>query len=153
LFRRVDRRQVIAGEETRLELSDPVVTFQEGAGGLTCCALLEGALRELTIIEGAERRVRSPQSPDQGERSGNSVEEGAKPFYELQSVRGFALDLIQWMAQGEKNGTQSPAGMRGKCRIAVVSRHLEGATYWIDSLCERPCPGNHNREKEIGSSA
>ncbi len=56
LFGGVDRRRVVAGEEARLELSNPVVAFQEGVGGLTCHALLEGALRESTIVERAELR-------------------------------------------------------------------------------------------------
>ena len=43
----IDRRSIIASEEASLKLSDPVVTFQEGEGGLTCRALLKRALANL----------------------------------------------------------------------------------------------------------
>src|SRR5215470_3290346 len=63
LFRCLERRSVVAGEEARLEFSDPVETFQEGARGLTGGALLEGALCESTIVERAEFRSSSAQGP------------------------------------------------------------------------------------------
>jgi hypothetical protein len=47
----VDGRFKITSEETRLELSDPVVAFQEGMSRLICYALLERALCELPIVE------------------------------------------------------------------------------------------------------
>src|SRR5262249_47090513 len=100
----VDRRRVIAGEEARLELSEPVVTFQESWGWLTCRALLEGALGEPTIVERTELRGPSTQHPGERERRGNSVEEESEPPHERQSVLGLALELIEWMAQGKMNG-------------------------------------------------
>src|SRR5262245_66510087 len=56
LFGGLECRSVIAGKEARLELSDPVVTFQKGERGLTRDELLEGALRESAKVEGAEHR-------------------------------------------------------------------------------------------------
>src|SRR5262249_12360784 len=50
----LDRRRVIAGEETRLQLPDPVEAFQDSAGGLIRRSLLEGTFREQTIVERAE---------------------------------------------------------------------------------------------------
>src|SRR5215470_17591081 len=65
---------------------------------------------------------------------------------------GLTLELIEWMTQGEKNGSESPASVRGKCRIAVLFRHLEGATRHIDPLPEGTRPRDDNGEEEIGLS-
>src|SRR6516165_3931055 len=124
----MDRRHVIAGEEARLELSSPVVAFQEGEGGMTRCTLLEGALGEPTIVEAAEFRGPSTQHPHECERRGKSVEEESELLHELQSVLGLALDLIEWMARGKKNGIETARGNCGKCRVAVLLCHLGGAT-------------------------
>ena len=115
-------------------------------------ALLEGALGEPTIVESSELHSPSTQRPDEREQYGNSVEEETEPPYELQSVLGLTLDLIEWMAQGKKNGIESAAAMCSKRRIAVLFRHLEGTTRRIDSLPERSCPRDHDREEEIGPS-
>src|SRR5262249_47306287 len=72
LFSCFERRNVVAREEARLELSDPVETFQVGARGLMRDALLEGALREFTIVEGAELRRSSAQSPRERDWRGKS---------------------------------------------------------------------------------
>src|SRR6516165_12337030 len=130
----VDRRNVIAGEEARLELSDPVVTLQEGARGLTRAALLEGALCELTTVEGAEFRRLSEQGPGERDWRGKSIEEESVPLHELQCVLGFALELVEWMALGKKNGAETAGGERGICRVAVLFRHLEGTTRRFDAL-------------------
>src|SRR5262249_32020776 len=106
---------------------------------------LERALREPTIIEGAELRCLSTQRPDQREQGGDSVKEESEPLDVLKSVLGLKLDLIEWMAQGEKNGTESTAAHCSKCRIAVLFRHLEGTTRWIYRFPERSYPWNHNR--------
>src|SRR5215831_19148370 len=62
------------------------------------------------------------------------------------------LDVIEWMARGKKNGTESAAADCSKCRVAVLFRHLEGATRGINPLRERPCPREQSREEEIGPS-
>src|SRR5262245_15000726 len=128
LFRCLERRNVIAGEEARLELSDPVVAFQKGARGLTRDALLEGALGESAIVEGAELRGSSAQGPGERDGRGKSVEEESVPLHELQCVLGFALELVEWMARCKKNGAETAGGERGICRVAVIFRHLEGTT-------------------------
>src|SRR5215831_17813133 len=109
-FGGLDRRRVVAGEEARLELADPVVTFQEGARGLTRDALLERALGEATIIEGAELRGSAAQGPGERDRRGKSVEEESEPLHELQCVLGFALELVERMAQCKKNGAETAGG-------------------------------------------
>src|SRR5262249_17906209 len=58
LIQRGNRRCIVAREEARLELSDPVVIFH-GDNGLGCRSLLKEAFRELTIIERAELRCSS----------------------------------------------------------------------------------------------
>ena len=103
-----------------------------------------------TIVEGAELRGPSAQRPDERERRGNSVEEESEPPHELQCLLGLTLDLIEWMAQRKKNGAEAAAGECGKCRVAVLFRHLEGATRRIDPLPERSRPRDHDREAEIG---
>src|SRR5262245_1121578 len=82
LIRCLERGKVVAGEEARLELSNPVITLQEGAGGLARDAILEGALREFTIVEGAELRSSSAQGPGERDRRGKSVEEKSVPLNE-----------------------------------------------------------------------
>src|SRR5262249_18633516 len=124
-FRCLERRSVVAGEKARLELSDPVETFQVGARGLTRDAFLEGALCESAIVEGAERRGSSAQGPGERDWRGKSIEEESVPLHELQCVLGFALELVEWMAQCKKNGTETAGGECGKCRVAVIFRHLE----------------------------
>src|SRR5262245_60845870 len=128
LFRCLERRSVVSGEKARLQLSDPVETFQVGARGLLRDAFLEGALRESAIVEGAERRGSSAQGPGERDWRGKSIEEEAVPLHELQCVLGFALELVEWMAQCKKNGTETAGAECGKCRVAVIFRHLEGTT-------------------------
>src|SRR6516225_9463221 len=152
LLRCVDRRCVIAGEEPGLELSEPVVAFQKGVGGVTRRALFEGALCEPTIVEGAELRSPSTQRPDERERRRNSVEEESKLPYELQSVLGLILDSLQLMTQGKKKGSESAAGVSRKCRVTVLFCHLEGTARRVDPFSERSCPRDQTREEEIGSS-
>src|SRR5262249_29773713 len=106
----LDRRHVIAGEEARLKLSDPVETLQKGARGLTRNALLEGALCETIIVEGAELRGFSAEGPGERDWGGKAVEEEPVPPHELQSVLGFALELVERTAQCQKSGAETPRG-------------------------------------------
>src|SRR5262249_28286486 len=122
----VDSWPVITGNEARLELSNPVETFEDGAGGLTRRALLEGAVREVAIVEGAERRGPSAQHPDKCERGGNSVEKEPKSPYELKSLLGLTLDLVEWMVASKEKRNKGTAPHYCKCRITVLFRHLEG---------------------------
>src|SRR5262245_16918502 len=128
LFRGLECRSVIAGKEARLELSDPVVTFQKGTRGLTRDALLEGALREATTVEGAELRGSSLQCAGERDWRGKSVEEESIPLHELQCVLRFALKLVERMSQCDQNGTETARGEGGICRLAVLFRHQEGTT-------------------------
>jgi hypothetical protein len=91
-------------------------------------AFLEGALCESAIVEGAERRGSSAQGPGERDWCGKSIEEKSVPLHELQCVLGFALELVEWMAQCKKNGTETAGGECGKCWVAVIFRHLEGTT-------------------------
>src|SRR5215510_4196909 len=91
LFSGLECRSVIAGKEARLELSDPVVTFQKGARGLTRDALLEGALRESATVEGAELRGPSPQCAGERDWRGKSVEEESIPLHFFHCFLGFAV--------------------------------------------------------------
>src|SRR6516225_8667005 len=111
LFSGLDRRHVVAREEARLEFSDPVETFQEDTSGLTRDALLEGALREFSVIKGTEFLGSSAEGPGERERRGNSVEEEPEPPHELESVLGLTFELVEWMTQGKKNGTESAEGV------------------------------------------
>ena len=69
-----------------------------------------------------------PRGPGKRDRRGKSVEEKSVRLHELQCVLAFALELIEWMAQGKKNGAETSGGERGICRVAVLFRHLEGTT-------------------------
>src|SRR5262249_50631820 len=127
-LRCVDRRSVIAGEEARLELSDPIVTFHEGARGLPRRVFLDRALGEATISERAACHGRSAPRPHERDRGGNSVKERSEPLHELQSALNLTLKLIECMAQGQKNGTQIAESEYGKCGVAVLFRHPEATT-------------------------
>src|SRR5262249_8777686 len=118
-IRCLECRSVVAGEEARLELSDPVETFQEGARGLPGDPLFEGALSEPTIVEGAQLHGSSAQGPGERDWRGKSVKEESVSLHKLQRVLGFALELVEWMAQGKKNGAESAGGECGICRVAV----------------------------------
>src|SRR5262245_2006092 len=80
LIRYLDPRHVIAGEEARLELSDPVVALQESTRGLARDALLEGALREPDVVEATELRGSSAQGSGERNWGGKSVEEESVPL-------------------------------------------------------------------------
>src|SRR5262245_23090718 len=110
LFGCLDRRRVVAGEEARLKLADPVVTFQEGARGLPRDAFLERELRKLTSVEGAELRGSSAQGAGERDWRGKPVEEKSEPLDELQCALGFPLELVEWMAQCKKNGAETARG-------------------------------------------
>src|SRR5262249_8811235 len=79
-----------------------------------------------------------------------SVEEESVPLHELQCVLGFALELVERMAQCKKNGTETAGGECGICRVAVLLCHLEGTTRRFDALSWWSCPRNYNREGDIG---
>src|SRR5262249_55417488 len=114
--------------EARLKLSDPIVAFQEGARGLTRDALLEGALRESTIVERAERRGPPAQGPGERDWRGKSVEEEAEPLHEFQCVLGFALELVERMAQCKETRAETAGGECSVCRVALIFRHQKGTT-------------------------
>src|SRR5262249_109327 len=128
----------------------PIETLQHGARGLTRAAVLEGALRESTIVERTKIGGSSTQGPGERDWRRKSVEEETVPLDELPCVFGFTLKLVEWMAQGKKNGTETAGGECGVGRVAVFFRPLEGTTRRIDALSERPCPRDHNREMRIG---
>src|SRR5262249_28755214 len=111
LFSGLDRRHIVAREKACLKLADPVETLQEDASGLTRDPLLERALRKFSIVEGTEFRGSSAQAPDERERCRKSVEEETVSLDKLQSVLGFPLELVEWIAQGKKNGTESAEGV------------------------------------------
>jgi hypothetical protein len=98
----------------------------------------------MTVVGGAELGGPSAECPDERERRRNSVE--SKPPHELQSFLGLALDLIEWMARGKKDGTKRAEGGCGKSRIAVLSCHLEGPTRRIGAFAERSCPRDESGE-------
>src|SRR5215469_12935517 len=98
LIRCFDRRRVVTGEEARLKLADPVKTFQKRARGLFRDALLEGALRESTIVQGAELSGFSSQCSSERDRRRKSVEKKSIPLHEGQLFFGLALELLQWRA-------------------------------------------------------
>src|SRR5262245_50113561 len=125
LIHGLDRRCVVGGEEARLELSDPVIAFQESARGLTRDTLLERALRESTIVEGAELRGSSAQGPRERNRRGKSVEEEPVPLHEFQCILGFKLELVEWVTKRKKDSAETAGGKCGICRVAVLFRHLE----------------------------
>src|SRR4030095_11536034 len=110
--------------------------LQECARGLARGALLERALRERTVVEGAELRGLSAQSPGERERRGKSVEEEPVFLHEVQCILGFALELVEWMAQCNKDAAETAGGERRTCRVAVILRHLKRATRRIDSLSQ-----------------
>src|SRR6516165_716730 len=106
----LDRRHVIAGEKARLKLSYPVETLKEGTGGVTCNALLEGALSEGTIVERPEPGGFPAQGPSERNWRGKAVEEESVPPHELQSVLGLTLELVERTAQCQKSGAESASG-------------------------------------------
>ena len=87
-----------------------------------------------TIVEGAELRGFSAQGPGERDRRGKSVEEEPVPLNELQCILGFALELVEWMAQCKKNSAETARGECGICRVAVPFCHLEGTTRRFDAL-------------------
>src|SRR5215475_5573299 len=94
----LDGRHIVTGEEARLKLADPVKTFQKRARGLFRDALLEGALRECTIVQGAEFRGFSAQCSSERDRRRKSVEKKSIPLHEGQLFFSLALEFLQWMA-------------------------------------------------------
>jgi hypothetical protein len=77
---------------------------------LTRDAVLEGALREFTIVEGTELRDFPAQGPGKRDGRGKSVEEESVPLHERQCVLGFALELVEWMARRKKDATETTRG-------------------------------------------
>src|SRR5215475_15807543 len=90
-----DCRSVVACEKASLELSNPVVAFQESEDAFTCRALLKRAFLKPTIIERPEPRGLSTEHPNKGERRGHSIQKEPKRKHELQPLLGLILDLIE----------------------------------------------------------
>src|SRR4029453_7672769 len=106
-------------------------------------------------VERAEFRSLVTERPNERERGGDLVDDESEPHpaRKLQSLLGFAPDLIEWMARGEKTGSEIPASVGSKRRVALLVRHLNGTTRRIDALPHRPGPRDNEREDRIGLSS
>src|ERR1700720_1395169 len=69
--RRLNRRRVVSGKETRLYLSDPIPTFRQRKTSVTCQMTLELKLVEVLVIERAEFRCQATKCPDDSEQRGD----------------------------------------------------------------------------------
>ena len=153
LLRGFEGRRKVTGEEAGLELSDPVVAFEECEGGLAGGVGLEGALAVRTVVERAELRGLAAQRPDEGERRRHPVEEEAEGEDEGAALLGLVLDPVERMAHGEESGDEAAAGVGGEGWLAVALGQLEGAAGRVDRFRERPGPGDYDGEAVVGAAA
>jgi hypothetical protein len=146
LLRGIDSRRVVACEKPRLQLSDPVVTFDDGTVGVPREALLKRMLRKCIVVERSEFRGLSAHHSHEGEWRGDPVEKTFELPYEPYYLLGLTFYLVERVARGKKKGNERAERQCSEDWITVLFRHLGGTTCRIDPLTKRPCPRNQNRQ-------
>ncbi len=104
---------MIAGEDARLQLADPVPAGREREARNRFQMLLEPLLVEPIIVEGAEDRGQPAQRPDQLELPVDPVDNQTEPRLarEVEPGLGLPLHLLERIAAGEKVRDQVGAGI------------------------------------------
>ena len=97
---------IVAGEEARLQLADPIPALGESpeSGLLVESGARSDASSNSRIVEGAEFRRQPAQRPDQPELRGDDVNDRPEPrlLRECEAMLGFALHLGERIARREK---------------------------------------------------
>src|ERR1700733_1457049 len=94
-------RSIVAGVNTRLQPTNPVIRRRSGQLGILQ-TLLEARGVKLRVIEGIEVRRHPTQHPDKPELSGDAVA-GETEFYfscEIEPALGFLLDVTERVSVG-----------------------------------------------------
>ena len=140
----LERGRILAREEARLQLADPIPAFGQRQTRIALQMLLKSALVEPLVVEGAELRGQAAQSPDETELRGDDVDDKTEAALarEVEPVLGFALHLAERVSGGKKIGVQVVAAVRRKGQVADLVCGIEGATHQIAAGLDVLRPGH-----------
>ena len=124
---RRDCRRVLAGEETRLELTDGVPALGERQIRIRRETPLDLTLVKLLIVKGAERPRQPAERPDQPELRGDQIDDKAKPHLprKREPILELALCLDERIACRQHVRVQLLAAVGGVGQIADPVCSLE----------------------------
>ena len=135
---------IVAGEEARLELADPVPALGQRQRRIGRQVPFEPPLVELPVVERTESRGQAAQHPDQPELRGDDVNDEGEPrrLREPEAVLGFALGVGQRVARRKEVHVQARAAEGGERDVAAAVRGIEGAAQDVTTAAEMPGPGH-----------
>ena len=125
---RRDGGGVVAGEDARLQLADPVQAGGDRQARVLLQMLLEPALVKPCIVEGAEDRGLAAERPDEPELCGDEVDDKIEAGLarEVESGLSLALHLGERIAAGETLGEDIVAAEGRVGEVAGLLRGVEG---------------------------
>ncbi len=134
---------MVAGEDARLQLADPVPAGGEREARIRLQMLLEPLLVEPGVVEGAEDRGQAAQRPDQLELPGDPVDDDTEPRLagEVELGLGRPLHLVERIAAGEKMRDHVGAGKDPIGEIAGLLRRVDRELYQAAAGADGLRPG------------
>ncbi len=152
LRRRRDGGGVVAGEDARLQLADPVPAGGSRQARIRLQMPLEPLLVELGVVEAAELRRQTAQRPDQLELRGDDVDDETEPRLarEVEPGLGLSLHLGERIAAGEKVRDEVVAAVGRIGEVAGLLRRVEGAPHQRTARPDMPRPGIHDGSRRPG---
>ena len=141
---------VVAGEEPRLQLANPVPAGGDRHARILLEVSLELLLVEAGVIERAESRGQAAQGPDQLELCGDGSHGVAEPrlAHEVEPGLGLALHLAERVATGEKVRDEVYVAVDRAVEVADLLRRIEDTPQQRAARPDMPCPGIHETSED-----
>src|SRR5215471_9063658 len=144
---------MIAGQEARLQLADPVPALVKRQIRILRKTALDPKLIELLIVKTTECRCQPTERPDQRELHGDDVTDATVSNLpgKLEAILGCALHLDERIARREHVVVQIVTGVGRKREVAELVRRLERATHQNTAGLDMSRPGrDETSEDHIG---
>src|SRR5262245_34090806 len=144
---------MIAGQEARLQLADPVPALVKRQIRILRKTALDPKLIELLIVKTAECRCQPTERPDQRELHGDDVTDATVSNLpgKLEAILGCALHLDERIARREHVVVQKVAGVGRIREVAGLERRREPATHQLAAIPDMARPGENGASKsQIG---
>src|SRR6185295_17644546 len=136
---------VVACEETRLELADPVPAGGVRQSRIFRKVLLEPALVELGIVERTELLSKAAQGENQSEECGGDVEDKTEPELarEVEPSLGLALHVSEGVTDEEAAEQQEVAVVTDPGEVAELVARVDCAPYQTQARANGLRPGRN----------
>src|ERR1700749_3063901 len=95
---------MVAANEARLQLADPIPALGQRQSWVICQTVFAEAFIEPLFVKRAECWRQAAESPDQPDLGADAVNGETEPHFQRkrETTLGFALHLIEWIARREK---------------------------------------------------